>query len=274
MSSIKEVIYSKDISTDSTGKLSKYNLILSDEDRNFKIAVVLAALCFAINCFFDENPDSSESIIQTSLKEIQTNPNPDVSGRNLLRNITSLDVTANTSELPESKQKLLVDIAGMLIYLRGVVTEFLAAPKSIQLLESKRSSATNSHSTVDSNYDSELVDIFSAMDRVLTRSPRLRNQTIYMNEDEVAATALINTVSRMIKHSERFSDQRANFSTKNLALTALIDGIIKSQTRSMQNQRMPLNEKQLERIEVGKIGTIIERQLKGKYSDQVRIFSF
>ncbi|KAJ3178336.1 hypothetical protein HDU87_003648 [Geranomyces variabilis] len=119
----------------------------------------------------------------------------------------------------------------------------------------------------------ELTNVLHAIDRVVKLAPRMDNQSVQLNARQqkvMSGAALTALVERLNRGKENFDTQRASSSTTHryAALQSLVDQITVAGERRMYNQRVVLSGDQTRRMEVGKLGAILDRQAKSRYKNQ------
>ncbi|KNC98285.1 uncharacterized protein SPPG_06682 [Spizellomyces punctatus DAOM BR117] len=119
----------------------------------------------------------------------------------------------------------------------------------------------------------ELGQVFAAIDRVLKMAPRLDDQSVLLNprqEKIMSGAALLALIDRLNRGKENFQNQRAVPTGRNryAALQKLVDQITVAGQRSMSNQRVMLSADQKNRMEIGRLGGLLDRQEKSRFKNQ------
>ncbi|KAI8589683.1 hypothetical protein BDZ88DRAFT_416942 [Geranomyces variabilis] len=139
------------------------------------------------------------------------------------------------------------------------------APSSVEVTSGKTPRARTTHD--------ELTNVLHAIDRVVKLAPRMDNQSVQLNARQqkiMSGAALTALVERLNRGKESFDTQRASSSSTHryAALQSLVDQITVAGERRMYNQRVVLSGDQTRRMEVGKLGAILDRQAKSRYKNQ------
>ncbi|KAI9100554.1 hypothetical protein DFS34DRAFT_592441 [Phlyctochytrium arcticum] len=119
----------------------------------------------------------------------------------------------------------------------------------------------------------ELGSVMSAIDRVLQMAPRLNDQAVSLNsrqEKSMSAAALLALIDRLNRGKETYQNQRAVATAQQrfTALQKLVDQIAIAGDRSFSNQRVSLSADQMARMELGRLGGLLDRQEKSRYKNQ------
>lgn len=121
--------------------------------------------------------------------------------------------------------------------------------------------------------DEEVGLLLSAIERVLIHAPRLNAQDFLMTEvqsKKLSGAVLANLVERLMKRSEGFENQRVDSTNSKFStLNQLVSQITTAHKRSLVNQRAVLMPGHVEKIEMGKISKVVERQQKSRFPNQV-----
>ncbi|KAJ3004434.1 UNVERIFIED_CONTAM: hypothetical protein HDU68_005117, partial [Siphonaria sp. JEL0065] len=116
----------------------------------------------------------------------------------------------------------------------------------------------------------ELHCVAEAIERVIRTAPKMFDQTVTLSArqermmDEAAITGLID---RLFQGREDFQAQRASPDSY-INMNRLVDQIVKSSKRSMDNQRVQLSENYQQKMESAKLLTVVEKQAKTRFKNQ------
>lgn len=83
----------------------------------------------------------------------------------------------------------------------------------------------------------------------------------------MSASALASIIDRVSNTKRRLGEQRADFKKQDM-LVKMVEQIIKSQQRSLENQRTTMSDSRKDAIEMGKIGEKIEKQAARRMGNQ------
>ncbi|KAJ3021020.1 hypothetical protein HKX48_009339 [Thoreauomyces humboldtii] len=141
---------------------------------------------------------------------------------------------------------------------------------SASKLAQKEANGAQSPTTVQAD---ELTQVLSAIDRVGKFAPRLDNQTVVLTprqQRDMSGAALTALVARLHRGKEEFDSQRAGPSVNNkyAALQTLVDRITVAGERSMTDQRVAMSGDIRRRVELGKLGAVLDRQEKTRFPNQ------
>ncbi|KAI9335313.1 hypothetical protein BDR26DRAFT_822639 [Obelidium mucronatum] len=116
----------------------------------------------------------------------------------------------------------------------------------------------------------ELHNVAAAIDRVIRMTPKMFDQTVTLSArqermmDEAALTGLID---RLFQGREDFQAQRASPDSF-INMSRLVDQIVKSSKRSMDNQRVQVSESYQQKMESAKLMNVVEKQAKTRFKNQ------
>ncbi|KAI8613532.1 hypothetical protein BC830DRAFT_1219735 [Chytriomyces sp. MP71] len=114
-------------------------------------------------------------------------------------------------------------------------------------------------------------NVANAIDRVVQMAPKLFNQCATLNarqERMMDEAALTRMIDRLFVGREDFQTQRAS-PYSYLKMIRLVDQIVKSSKRRMDNQRVMPSESCQNKIEIAKSMNVIEKQAKTRFRNQL-----
>ncbi|KAI9193174.1 uncharacterized protein BJ171DRAFT_480403 [Polychytrium aggregatum] len=120
----------------------------------------------------------------------------------------------------------------------------------------------------------ELDRILNVIDRLVAVAPRLVNQTVYLTPEKeriMSAAALAALIEKLVKNRVHYDDQRGVFSPTGKGTTALnilIDQITKSGQRRMSSQRAETTPAFQQKLELGRLSGVVERQSRSRFTNQ------
>ncbi|KAJ1548611.1 hypothetical protein HK405_001925, partial [Cladochytrium tenue] len=112
----------------------------------------------------------------------------------------------------------------------------------------------------------ELTGIIVALDRVVTKAPRMFNQTVELNERQLHAmdaAAVTGLVQRLMAGRENFEEQRAAFDEPS-KLSKLVERIMAAGERSLNDQRSQITQQSADKIADSKLVKLMEQGLEWK----------
>ncbi|KAJ3277928.1 hypothetical protein HK104_002836 [Borealophlyctis nickersoniae] len=268
--------------------------VLSDHG----LALALAALCNGLYQFLElqgEGQNDEEGGLEMVLgsgPDAATNGDAAVAPAgassdqrytNLVAQVSNVQhhrTSVNVSALSEQQRNLWQEIDRLMMLVQTVCAlrrrkismpptyeEALKAfPRDHKEKSKNRASSTSAISV------EELGRIVDAIDRVMTAAPPFDDQSVALSSRQqrlMSAAQLSALIQRLNRGKEKFQDQRADPSTSKFnTLHQLVDQITAAGQRSLSNQRVEITPGQRKRMEIGRMGSVLDRQEKFRFHDQ------
>ncbi|KAJ3046030.1 hypothetical protein HDV00_003779 [Rhizophlyctis rosea] len=254
--------------------------VLSDHG----LALALAALCNGLYQFLEvQNGDTEGSTANTTPAGDQLLTGAgSTQYQNLVDHVsmvqnqrTAVDVTT----MSEQQRTLWLEIDRLMVLVQTICAvrgrrqsfpppyeEATKGSPSLEYSDAKKENIPEPRISVEG-----LTSIVSAIDRVFRVAPRLDNQSVLLNarqERIMSAAQLTALIQRLNRGKEKFQDQRALPTTRYTALYNLVDQITIAGKRSLSNQRVEITPGQRQKMEMGRLTGIIERQDRGRLHNQ------
>lgn len=105
---------------------------------------------------------------------------------------------------------------------------------------------------------------------MMKQTPAYTNQTVNLTDRQqkiMSAAVLTSIIDKVSNTTRRLVDQRADFKKRDM-LVGMVEQIMKSQTRTLQNQRVEMSSAKKDAIDAGKLGQNIERAGKSRMGNQ------
>ncbi|ORY50757.1 hypothetical protein BCR33DRAFT_780680 [Rhizoclosmatium globosum] len=219
------------------------------------LALALASLCNALYRVIETMTRTEADIQELSnhAKEIAQ--------------LQSLSLTEQVNLSPEQKT-LWIEIDKMMALVQTLCLNrchILEKPPSYESAEAVALRRDSSILSIE-----ELHSVAAAIERVVRMAPKLFDQTVTLSArqerlmDEAALTGLID---RLFHGREDFQAQRASPDSY-IKMSRLVDQIVKSSKRSMDNQRMEMSESFQQKMDGAKLMNAVERQSKTRFKGQ------
>ncbi|KAI8621696.1 hypothetical protein BC830DRAFT_1076970 [Chytriomyces sp. MP71] len=215
------------------------------------LALALASLCNALYRVLD------------SFDSVGPTPSAVQTASSLSHSFTAVQSLLNTTNISHEQRVLWVEVDKLM----ALVQTICVTRCEVEERPPSYSSIPRVNSFVNTD---ELHKVANAIDRVVQMAPKLFNQCVTLNArqermmDEAALTRLID---RLFVGREDFQAQRASPDSY-LNMSRLVDQIVKSSKRSMDNQRVMPSESYQNKIESAKLMNVIEKQAKTRFRNQ------
>jgi hypothetical protein len=261
---------------------------LSDHD----LALALAALCNGLyklleteyiryseaeasNEASNEAPAPRVGFVEQEMREAEIN-------HSIIEHVQHLQTQRPDAhiQVTEEEQQLWGELDRLMLVIKTICEkreelrikemDAMELPPSYEQSTQKRRST---HGTFESS--PELAALISAIDRVFKNAPRLDAQAFTMTdqkEKKITGAALAVLVEKLLKRDEKYEVQRVDatqIQSKYSTLNKLVANITTAHKRSLVNQRAILSPMNVEKMEMGKLGKVIDRQEKARFVNQV-----
>lgn len=248
------------------------------------LALALAALCNGLYQILDSDLAASQVPKQllaadgTATMELQTG-NAEAMYDEMVQKMSLVQnrrVDIDISTLSPEQQALWAEIDRLMVLVQTICSIRKQQPhQPPSYEEAMEMSKLDSKPAIKGRISSdELTQVLSAIDRVIRMAPRLDNQSVLLNarqEKVMSAAALTALIDRLNRGKENFQSQRAISTSQHrfAALQRLVDQITSAGERSLSNQRVSLSADQKDRMEIGRLGRVWDRQEKSRFKNQV-----
>ncbi|KAJ1569428.1 hypothetical protein HK405_005043, partial [Cladochytrium tenue] len=264
-----------------TNKLKSAFSAIGGAHPDQRLAIVLAELC-----------ENLYKILDHPAEELLAVPNMAANLRSKSQEIRdavdSEKGAGNTSDSMTSKWREIDQLSSLLVCLieqrhrRALSTA--GAQGSVFTEVGPGTSVLPSHSNIDQGTSSapcsslssglrplnELTGIIVALDRVVTKAPRMFNQTVELNERQLHAmdvAAVTGLVQRLMAGRENFEEQRAAFDEPS-KLSKLVERIMAAGERSLNDQRSQITQQSADKIADSKLVKLMEQGLVRRMENQ------
>ncbi|KAJ3289496.1 hypothetical protein HDU79_004032 [Rhizoclosmatium sp. JEL0117] len=234
------------------------------------LALALASLCNALYRVI-ETIDVNHRAPAPEIRSLDRRTEADIqelsNHAKEIAQLQSLSLTEQVNLSPEQKT-LWIEIDKMMALVQTLCLNrchILEKPPSYESAEAVALRRDSSILSIE-----ELHSVAAAIERVVRMAPKLFDQTVTLSArqerlmDEAALTGLID---RLFHGREDFQAQRASPDSY-IKMSRLVDQIVKSSKRSMDNQRMEMSESFQQKMDGAKLMNAVERQSKTRFKGQ------